>query len=81
MELPKKIFEQVAIDPLALALSGSVYAKVIEGLKPHVPKILEEVFKKMTPAERIAAVEHAKAVAAKVDAQAKEVEKVAAKVK
>jgi hypothetical protein len=72
----KKNFE-ATIDPVSLILPTKAYLIWLEIHNPR--EILKKVFEKMAPAERTAAVEHAKAVAAKVNALAKEVEAVAAK--
>ncbi len=44
----------VKIDPLALLLPPSVYAKIVEKFHPHVPKVADiaEVLKGATAAER-----------------------------
>lgn len=51
--LKKKL---VAIDPLAMILPGSVYARVAEMLNPHIPNLprvqeVAEVLKRISPAE------------------------------
>jgi hypothetical protein len=35
------MFDYVAIDILALLLPGDVYARIVELLHPHVPKVVD----------------------------------------
>ena len=55
----------VAIDPMALILSGRAYITWVELHHPHVPKVadIEAVLRTMTPGERSVAVIRARALA------------------
>ena len=55
-------FDAMAIDPLALILSGPAYVRIIEKLHPHVPKILQEIARSMTAEERELTLNRARAL-------------------
>ena len=50
------------MDQLSMILPASVYQKVVEGIHPHVAKVLTEVLNAATPAHRAEAVGNAKAI-------------------
>jgi hypothetical protein len=58
----KQIPTPVAIDPMALILSGRAYLVYVEKHWPHVPKNLREILQDMTTKERNAVLNRARAL-------------------
>ena len=56
----------VAVDPLALIFTGEDYIRIVEGLHPHVPKVLviQEVLRSMSSEERAFTLTRARAMVA-----------------